>query len=204
MKLLHSTVHGSGLPLCSLLLTTLSLCARSTKSEAQPQGTIAPKAATASTPSMKDTLLAVAQTVATLRECPFLPLFSIRKNGTSVSRTDYTSSEKYQTWIQQGYFTRRTVSPSQFKLLPTRRYLDILSHARSSDSPTRRICLGTARLSALTNLRQLDPDKFTANAPLPPTLTAWVTPEIMQLFGPYRNCPAYVPATLIFLRSGDT
>lgn len=135
MKFLHRAGHGSGLSLCSLVLTTLSLCACSTRSDAQPQRTVASGAATTSTPSMKDTLLAVAQRDATLRE---RLLCTLRKNGTSVSRTDSTSSEKDQAWIQQGYFTRQTVRPSQFKLLPTQRYLDILSHATNPDSPTPR------------------------------------------------------------------
>lgn len=138
LKFLHRADHGSGLSLCSLLLTTLAWWSRRTKTDAQPQRTVAPGAATTSTPSMKDTLLAVAQTDATLRERPLCPLCTLRKNGTPVSSTDYTSSEKYQAWIQQGYFTRQTVSPSQFKLLPTQRYLDILSHATNPDSPTPR------------------------------------------------------------------
>lgn len=56
----------------------------------------------------------------------------------------------------------------------------------------------------MTWLRQINPDKFMADAPLTPTLDAWVTPEVMRLFGPSRNHPVYVPLTLIFLRSGDT
>lgn len=153
---------------------------------------------------MKATLLAVAQTDETLRERPFCPLSIVGKQGIYVSRADYASSEKYQAWIQQQYFTRQTVSQSQFKLIPTTRYLQILNHATNPTSPTPRICLGTAHLKALTNLRQINPDKFMADAPLTPTLDAWVTPEIMRLFGPARNHPVYVPLTLVFLRSGDT
>lgn len=189
-----------------LLLTALCLSACAGKSETQRQQTqtVTPKAATPSAPSMKATLLAVAQTDETLRERPFCPLSIVGKQGIYVSKADYNSSEKYQAWIQQEYFTQQTVSQSQFKLIPTPRYLEILNHATNPASPTPRICLGTAHLKALTNLRQINPDKFMADAPLTPTLAAWVTPEIMKLFGPSRNHPVYVPLTLIFLRNGDT
>lgn len=207
MKSLQSvclrTDLGPMMRLCSVLVTTLCLSACATKPEAQQQ-TATPVTAAASPPSMKATLLAVAQTDATLCERPFCPISTVSKRVIRMSQAEYNGNDKFQAWVEQGYFTRTPISQSSFTLTPTPRYLEVLSHATNPDSLTPRICLGTARLSALSNLRQLNPDKFMAEAPLTPTLDPWVTPEIMKLFGPARNHPVYVPVTLIFLRSGDT
>ncbi len=184
----------------ALLLTAVSLSACADKPEAQSQ----PVTLVAQPTSINAILLAMTQHDKALSERPLCPLSIVGNQGIYVSRTDDNSSHKHQAWIEQGYFTQQSVSQSQFKLIPTQRYVEILSHATNADSPTPRICLGTAHLSTLTNLRQLNPDKLMADAPLTPTLDAWVTPEIMELFGPSRNHPVYVSLTLIFPRSGDT
>ena len=187
----------------SLVLITLCLSACSTKPEAQSQP-VKTADATTTQSSMKATLLAVIQQDPSLGTRPFCPLTIVGKQGITISRIDYDSSEKYQAWVDQGYFAAKAISKSAFTLVPTPRYLDVLSHATNPVSPTPRVCLGTSQITALANLRQINPTKFMAGATLTPTLAPWVTPEIMKLFGPARNHPIYVPLDVVFLRNGDT
>lgn len=187
---------------CTLLLTALRVSAWSAKSvpQSHPFTSVAK-----STPalSMKTTLLAVAQQHQALREQPFFGIFTASKRVIRMSGAEYNGNEKYQERGEKADFTRTPISPSSFTLTPTSRFPNVLSHATNADSLTPRICPGPAPLSALTSLRQINPDKFMAGGTLTPTLDAWIMPEIMRLSGPSRNHPAYVLPTLIFLRNND-
>ncbi|MFK7604212.1 hypothetical protein ACI3L1_18610 [Deinococcus sp. SM5_A1] len=186
------------------LLAMLCLPSCATKPEAQSRQPVEVAEITAPQSSMKATLLAVIQKDLSLGTRPFCPLTVVGKQGITISRIDYEGSEKYQAWVEKEYFTRKEISKSAFTLVPTQRYLDVLSHATNPVSPTPRVCLGTSQITALANLRQINPTKFMAGATLTPTLAPWVTPEIMKLFGPARNHPIYVPLDVVFLRNGNT
>lgn len=206
MKSIHRfhLCTGPGTRWRFLLLATLYLSACSTKPEAQSQQPVKAAKTITTQSSMKATLLKVIQQDPSLGTRPFCPLSIVGKQGITISRIDYDGSEKYQAWVEKDYFISKPISQSAVTLLPTQRYLDVLSHATNPASPTPRVCLGTSQITGLANLRQINPTKFMAGATLTPTLAPWVTPEIMKLFGPARNHPIYVPLDVVFLRDGDT
>lgn len=170
-----------------LLLTlplVLSACPRSPQSAESPPGDSpgpAQPVTAAPASTLEDTLLASARLDPATSEttvCIFLPFGD---NGTgAISRYRYNEVPFYAKAVEAGYFTTDDGPP--FRLKTTARYEELRSHARNSNPYAPKLCVGKARVVSLSSVRQLGPDKVSAQGVLQLDPEPWATDDMMKLF----------------------
>lgn len=114
----------------------------------------------------------------------------------------YLETDEIKLALKQGYFTS-TPKGGQYLFKPTAKYLALLKHARMDSYGNAKYCFGKSQLTALNNVRQVGPDKYTASGVMTLKPEPWATPDVLKIFGPDRNAGVNVPLNLVFSRNGN-